>query len=544
MNVSRMTSKTFSGPFASMAHVSNWPASPVSALALASAASLLFLYGHVPLLAVLLVMLIALQALKTPWLAMLALFPLSVSVAAPSVGMGVKEITFASLSAWFWLSMTGQEIARRGWRDLWQQFGLPVGVALALLLLNFCAALSHHGLLMDWLRGVVPYLFLSMIIPLSLALRGDRNRIRWLGISIGLASLLLSAWVLAWFFYHEMWKTYWLLTAGTQVTRVFAAVAGPGQLSGPFIDRITLFVPSATDVLLPLGMSFGFVLAVITARPAQRYAGIALSALSLACILITYTRSMLLSPGVVVITFLLYLALCQRQRLRFAILLLCGLSLFALTLIYALGLQQVWLNRLDLLLGALRDWAGALWAHLTTWMHGAVPDTAAKGAAALPQAPVTLASASSTPDDNVTSRIEEYRIAWQMFTAHPLLGNGLGVKHPMTFVISEGHFLKQNVAYVHNWVFYMLMVAGLPGLLLYATLLCWPVLARLQALRSAQGHRANAEILLRTLLMTLAIYALFFAAARLITFNLLIAAAWAISLANHRLARENPSHPA
>ena len=96
----------------------------------------------------------------------------------------------------------------------------------------------------------------------------------------------------------------------------------------------------------------------------------------------------------------------------------------------------------------------------------------------------------------------------------------------MGFIRTTGEVLHETVAYVHNWPLYTLMVGGIPGLLAYGFLLLRPVVTPFQ------GHQMERTFLnVRAGLLLLCIYALFFAVMRLITFNLLIAAAWGITYA-------------
>ncbi|MEB0200103.1 O-antigen ligase family protein, partial [Pseudomonas sp. 5S4] len=125
-------------------------------------------------------------------------------------------------------------------------------------------------------------------------------------------------------------------------------------------------------------------------------------------------------------------------------------------------------------------------------------------------------------DFNVSSRLDEYRIAWKMFLSHPFLGNGLGAKHEMRWETSEGVSFTQFVAYVHNWPLYILMVGGGVGLLIYGLVLLGPALFRLSSIRSESSHWT----VIRVTILTMVVYGLFFAVFRLITFNLLLAAAW------------------
>jgi hypothetical protein len=70
----------------------------------------------------------------------------------------------------------------------------------------------------------------------------------------------------------------------------------------------------------------------------------------------------------------------------------------------------------------------------------------------------------------------------------------------------------------------MLMVGGISGLAIYAFVLFGPVVFRLNLVKS----ESTPYTLIRATLITMIVYAAFFAVFRLITFNLLIAAIWGI----------------
>ncbi|MNP24988.1 O-Antigen ligase [compost metagenome] len=136
-------------------------------------------------------------------------------------------------------------------------------------------------------------------------------------------------------------------------------------------------------------------------------------------------------------------------------------------------------------------------------------------------------------DFNVSSRVVEYKIAWDLFTSHPGLGNGLGTKHEMRWETSNGTSFTQFVAYIHNWPLYILMVGGVLGILTYSIILIGPILIQITSLKTESEHWT----VIRTVVLTMAIYGLFFAVFRLITFNLLLAAVWGVIFAR-TLSRE------
>ncbi|WP_430513858.1 O-antigen ligase family protein [Pannonibacter phragmitetus] len=146
-------------------------------------------------------------------------------------------------------------------------------------------------------------------------------------------------------------------------------------------------------------------------------------------------------------------------------------------------------------------------------------------------------NAAFATDVNVMTRIEEYRIALDLFHAQPVTGAGLGIRHEIVFETARGEKLIQNVGYVHNWVFYFLMVGGLIGTALYGALMTVPptmVGIRLWLARKMPDRERFSEMVLMfnavwVGLLTMGLYSLFFAVFRLISYNLLMAAGLGIS---------------
>ncbi|WP_084199100.1 O-antigen ligase family protein [Noviherbaspirillum autotrophicum] len=478
--------------------------------------------AHITALVLVLALIAATMA--EPWLGILALFPLVIPIAAPSEAPGIKEAAFAILTTTVLGRSLMGAIARDGITPLAKEFGFPLLIGLALLAVNLFAAVNVGTNLHDWVRGVVPYTFLVMTIPITLELRDDIRRVHWIGIAIGVAITLHCVHVLGYYLLNRMWEYQWYVNIDGVLTRVTeeAAKADPEHVLGPFIDRITMKLPSSTDAFIPLGVSLGFIIAVIAPGRRERWFGMVLVTLALPTILVTYTRSMLLSPLLVICGFCIYLAFFRRAQLKFAALLLAGFSLYAVAVIFFFGLELVWLKRVLMLLDAAKQSIASFGAYFNIG-GGASSGTDKQLSGQL----MALSSSPGAIDDNVTTRIEEYRIAWSMFLEHPIFGNGLGTRHEISFVRSAGDIIRQSVGYIHNWPLYMLMAGGVLGFVFYAVLLLGPVF-----LRAGTDCKATFEkVLLHSMPATLAIYGLFFAVARLITFNLLIAATWGILLA-------------
>lgn len=46
--------------------------------------------------------------------------------------------------------------------------------------------------------------------------------------------------------------------------------------------------------------------------------------------------------------------------------------------------------------------------------------------------------------------MEEYQTAWSMFLESPILGQGLGIRHTISFETGHGEMLTVSVGYVHT----------------------------------------------------------------------------------------------
>jgi O-antigen ligase len=236
----------------------------------------------------------------------------------------------------------------------------------------------------------------------------------------------------------------------------------------------------------------------------------------------------MLSVVVVIVLFYIYVVFWRRELFARAAKFGLALTGIGFVSIYSFNMQHVWLNRVHTFVLSLID---ILSKTITKFL---LPISEKASSYSSPifknisdgwcNSFNITRSSNYLNDVNVTTRIEEYRIAWKMFLEHPIFGNGLGVKHEISFATSFGNVLTQKVGYIHNWPLYFLMVGGVVGFALYSYLLFIPLF------KNASRHDSH-DVIYRTLfvgLLTLSIYGLFFAVFRLITFNLLLAVAWGI----------------
>ncbi|MGY2292946.1 O-antigen ligase family protein [Pseudomonas sp. SDO528_S397] len=471
------------------------------------------------------ILLVLLTAVFSPWLGLLALFPIAFSIRPAPPTPGLQEIAFAALLATIFIASLHKLRTVEHLKSALKIFGMPVLIGTILLSINLIVAINNQVPLQDWFRGVIPFLFIYTMIPISLLVGRNENSIQWLGASIGTLVSLTAGYIVFYYFYHAMWQPYWTIEVnGQHVTLSLKDAISNMNATGPLYSRITMMLAQATDALLPTGMVAGFVISTLVRHRRITVAAAVLSLLCLAAILITFTRSMLISAILVIFLFSLYLCFNNKKQRRKLSANLLVQAIFGLTFIFSTGIDHIWLGRLNSLSEA---------ALSRNTMQPASPSSDLP----YPALPLTHNVAGPKPKDfNVYSRVQEYKIAWEMFMSHPFRGNGIGIKHEMQWETSTGASFTERVAYVHNWPLYMLMVGGIPGLLIYTLICLGPAFRKLKSL-PADPLYIN---VIRTAVITLAVYGLFFAVFRLISFNLLLAAAWGVIFTFRWEQAQNP----
>lgn len=447
--------------------------------------------------------LIVFLAFCSPWIGLLALFPMAFAIRPTPPTIGLQEAIFTVLLAVVFVGSVLKRVNNKELILLIRQFKYFVLVVCGFLAINLFVAILNSVSFSDWGRGVIPFVFIFTCIPIAILLGDDQERRFWFGCSVASLATLMVGYVVVYYFGNSLWQPYWHLTVDGEVVRVSkqVAIAHSDEAFGPLLDRITMKVQRSTDVLLPVGMVAGFVAAVLSKGAKGTIFALFLSMLSMAAILITFTRSMLASAVLVIGFFALFVIICRKERLLKLLFLLVSLTLAGFIFIYWTGMDRVWIGRMGWLIDSLESLLRIEFSSSSSEPTFKIPEKI---------------------DENITTRMEEYRIAWKMFLDHSFFGNGLGVKHQMRWETTEGEYLYQLVAYVHNWPLYMLMIGGVVGLYAYFSALFIPVLSGVSYLKTESYERT----LIRTILITMAVYAMFFAVFRLVTFNLILAAAW------------------
>lgn len=499
-------------------------------------------------------------AVVSPWLGVLGLFPLGFALDFAPQGLGLREIAFAGICAALvtgalWTVYKDRTLGRelRNWVPLFV-------VIIIFLVLNFYIARENAVPVSDWVRGLIPFVFITLFWPIAVLLEKSEERVFWLAGALAVMAVLFAAQVLVVYWYEGLYKAYYYLLINGEYVPTDPPTSGAdmGEKLGPYYFRVTTLLPQSTDALLPLTFSVGYVLSVLSPSRNMRRAMFVLTCLASTSILATYTRSMLICALASVCMFGLMLLVFKRDVFKRALLTGLAVIVVSVIIVFAINLDPVWYNRLLQLYYSLRidvyvdqvmavvnmvfDWCVAVFIAVVDWcyalLHSIFGGTA-EGLVSLVAdkeelAPIipNIDPAVFSNDANVLTRMEEYRIALEFFHAQPITGAGLGIRHEIVFVTSTGEKLVQQVGYVHNWVFYFLMVGGLIGAVAYGALLSVPSLIlavklRLQRKQLDALDAAQSWMIFNALwvgFLTLALYALFFAVFRLITFNLVLAA--------------------
>lgn len=503
---------------------------------------------------------ILIVAVFSQWLGMLALFPLVFSLPPTPSSIGLREAIFAALVLIVGLGAIVREFKGGNLDEMFKKHFKVISVCLAVLALNGVVALSRDVGFSDWLRGLIPFLFVLLFLPISILLNRNSGEQAWFMYSLLAFVLLMVGNVVFYYFEYSLWQPYWHILIDGQVIRttdISIVQKYPEAAVGPLIDRITLQVQSATDAVLPVGMVVGFMLAVLFGKSRLAFLGNLLAMLSLAAILITFTRSMLASAVFVLLIFSSFVLIVKKEKIKSLVLNWVLLLCFGISFVFSTGMERLWIGRVDWLLESVRllpdlekkllsdeqaeRQASQKNSYSNNNENGITESESIKSSneKLTPQKNERSAKYeehfqeidSITPsnrdvpgkklDFNVGSRVEEYLVAWNIFKSNPWFGGGLGVKHDMRWETSEGQSLYQSVGYVHNWFFYALMVGGVVGLMTYGFVLLGPLFIKLNNLLTD-----DAMLVIRGILLTMAIYGLFFAVFRLITFNMILAAVW------------------
>ena len=444
------------------------------------------------------------------------MFPLLYTLAQTPQTIGLHEAAYAVLL----IGLFGREVFSfkifRLPRPLLRSFAIGGTFILIFVVLNFATATANDVSLAEWTRGFIPFVFLLNFLPVFLILRRKPALLPWLIASVGTLMLLLSGLVIVYYVGERLWEEQWYIRDGGILRRISADQAGllGKEALGPYLERVTLKIQKSTDALIPLAVICGF-LVFIFRRDRIGWISLAGASFALVAVLMTYTRSMLLSCGVVIVAIFFWLAYSHRERLKFAFYGALLLAFVGVTTITLFGMEGIYFHRLLMLAKTSKVLSSDVARSISEkWLSE----------------PVATPASREDPyekDVNVTTRLEEYKIAWRFFLEAPIVGKGVGIQHDIEFVTSSDNVLKQRVGYVHNWPLYALMTGGLIGIALYSFILIGPIPTVLRH----PSQETTVNVLLVWGIVLLTFYGLYFAVFRLITFNLLLAIAWGVALA-------------
>lgn len=512
----------------------------------------LSLEGGASLLVTLAIFLTAGIAFFNPWLGLLALFPLSFTINSTPETIGFRELSFATLCVTLMVG-TVVQIARNGMlRHELRKWGALIVIVVAYLALNFFVGRANAIPVQDWVRGLAPFVFLLVFWPVFVLLQSRADGIKWLGLSLVVMALLFVSQVLVVYFAEGLYNPfYYLLINGEYVpTDPPADPSEMGDKLGPYYFRVTTMLAQSTDALLPVTFSVAYVVSVLA--PSQRVRRIAflLTCLASTSILATYTRSMLMCALLSVSIFGLSLLVFQPSKFLLALKKGIFVIVVSIAIVFAINLDAVWYNRslelyyslginifVDQLLAqfngiieVVSEWLFWLFHVVLEFFN--ISQSGLFEISTPAEAEENIDYAIFAADVNILTRLEEYRIALDVFYGQPITGAGLGIRHEMVFETSTGEKLIQQVGYIHNWVFYFLMVGGLIGTALYSALLILPPLmfgiSIWLARKMPDREKFSQMVLIFNVvwvgLLTMGLYSLFFAVFRLISYNLLMAA--------------------
>lgn len=428
--------------------------------------------------------------------AILSLYPLD---SIPNK-VGIREVTFVIAMGALFIKAA---LSSRDCLVLFSKKPVLYTVAglLVFLIVNYIVASRNDVSIMEWGRGLIPFLFILVGIPLSVSLLKSPGALRALMISFLILSALFAFRTVLVFLQEELWKPIhlvlekdtgeWVKPEGDFDSSLYAK-----DEIRTFLRRVTLFLPQSTSVMMILSIVWGG-LGYLLIEGKARFLSLAVSMLGMVAILFTQTRSMVLTVCAVYVCIASYLLLYRRGMFRkfFALVATLLVTSIATIIIFDFG------GVLSLRFCKLFASAGLGSGEYELWEN--------------------------EEDVNITARLEECKIAFDMFLESPVLGKGLGAKHTMLFSVWFGEILEQEVSYIHNWVLYFLSLSGVIGFLIYV----WIVASPLMQVSKNNFFKSDLGLIVYTTIGSLICYALFFAVFRLIPFNLVLGSMIGIGIA-------------
>ena len=294
--------------------------------------------------------LLIITTLFSPWLGLLSLYPITYALPPAPTTITAKEILFSVLFATIFISTFAHEYRKNRDISKLKTYCYTLMAGLFLVAINLGVSIKNNILLADWIRGVIPFLFIFQFLPISVLIEKNEEKIRLLGCSIAVLILMIASYIIFFYFYHGVWQPYWITSIDGIQTKISEAEATHlANAIGPMRDRITMQVAQATDALLPIGLVAGVVLSTLARRKIVISAGILMALTCMPAVLITFTRSMLLSAVLTIALFSLFILLF-RKSLRLKLLSISTILIgTGLSFIFATGMQDIWIGRMSTL---------------------------------------------------------------------------------------------------------------------------------------------------------------------------------------------------
>lgn len=462
---------------------------------------------------VFIVLISILSILGYPHLGLISLFPALYILPSAPKNIGLTEALYILL---IFGTVLGSIIKNRN------HFFKPPRIVLYIYILsiaflssNFVVAHMNSVPAHDWLRGAMPFMLIGCFYPFALILLSENDHYYCLKLSLGITALMFAFRVVYTYFDTELWKPlFWIFENNRWVNIGSEEILDYKDSFEvyKFKQRVTVILEQSTDILVPIGVVWGFVTSV-NARNFYYFSfGLLLSVASTVAIIFSLTRSMILSAVLTVGFSTLLLGIANRKAtLLKAPLVMIAIILTAIFIVDTFEMNDIYLNRL---------------LHLKIGLKNRSASYEIAENNSVNNKSMESVSENHTSDENISARRQEYAIAWSLFKESPLLGKGLGFKHLIKYPAGFNIYIQENVSYIHNWVLYFLMIGGIIGLFFYIFLGTIPIVL---CLKNWKFYKTDC-ILIYVTIFILATYGLFFAVFCLISFNLIIASILSISI--------------
>ena len=367
-------------------------------------------------------------------------------------------------------------------------------IFLLILLLNFLVAHKNEINFSDWIRGVLPFLFIYIYFFCVRYLQ------KYEDITLTIVSIVISGAILITKgLYIFISEKLWLPKEYIYVPYIDSWVKAENE-GDLFWQRITVLYPQATDVIYIICF-FILTTFLVFSDSKKRWILLPMIYGNFFIMIISYSRSFIIS---IIIGFFVLITLFTliKKDLNKVKAFLIAFLITAVTVILTVEILNLapFKNRFYLFALSIKE-------TLSTKENLSTKETL------------------STKDPNIFSRIEEIKIAFKMFKESPIIGKGFGVKHEIYYDIGFGKLKKFTKQYIHNWFFYFLMTTGIIGTLLYSSIYLMPLCKLLKQFILSQEVKSlyfyyNVITIISIFLLNF--YSQMFASFRLIGYNILI----------------------